>query len=228
MDWFDLLEVQGTLESLLQHRSSKAPMLRCSVFFMVQLSHPPDLILVEADGRCPCVVDNVDLYWGQASQATQGTLAWGNKVTTREGQPCATCARDSENHTAACRGRPRWTPQAEEAGCGYQPAGGAEPAGAGESGGDEALPSDQSTAKGWNENSHEFQGGEETAWNPEATSPISCSQTRLRGYTLRTKDLHPPETANGLDVRAESALSQKWCLINFCLLRKAKLTKNLN
>ena len=39
-DWFDLLEVQGTLRSLLQHHSSKAPILWCSDFFMVQLSHP--------------------------------------------------------------------------------------------------------------------------------------------------------------------------------------------
>ena len=40
MDWFDLLAVQGTLERLLQHHSSKALILWCSVFFMVQLSHP--------------------------------------------------------------------------------------------------------------------------------------------------------------------------------------------
>ena len=40
IDWFDLLAVQGTLKSLLQHHSSKASILRCSVFFMVQLSHP--------------------------------------------------------------------------------------------------------------------------------------------------------------------------------------------
>ena len=40
MDWFDLLLVQGTLQSLLQHHSSKASILRCSGFFMVQLSHP--------------------------------------------------------------------------------------------------------------------------------------------------------------------------------------------
>ena len=40
MDWFDLLAVQGTLKSLLQHHSSKASILPCSVFFMVQLSHP--------------------------------------------------------------------------------------------------------------------------------------------------------------------------------------------
>ena len=40
MKWLDLLAVQGTLKSLLQHRSSKAPILRCSAFFTVQLSHP--------------------------------------------------------------------------------------------------------------------------------------------------------------------------------------------
>ena len=40
MDWLDLLAVQGTLKSLLQHRSSKAWILRCSAFFTVQLSHP--------------------------------------------------------------------------------------------------------------------------------------------------------------------------------------------
>ena len=40
MDWLDLLAVRGTLKSLLQHHSSKASILRCSAFFMVQLSHP--------------------------------------------------------------------------------------------------------------------------------------------------------------------------------------------
>ena len=40
MDWFDLLAVQGTLKSLLQHHSSKESILRHSAFFMVQLSHP--------------------------------------------------------------------------------------------------------------------------------------------------------------------------------------------
>ena len=40
MDWFDLLAVQRTLKSLLQHHSSKASILQCSTFFMVQLSHP--------------------------------------------------------------------------------------------------------------------------------------------------------------------------------------------
>ena len=40
MDWLDLLAVQGTLKSFLQHHSSKASIFRCSVFFIVQLSQP--------------------------------------------------------------------------------------------------------------------------------------------------------------------------------------------
>ena len=40
MDWLDLLAVQGTLKSLLQHHSSKASILQCSAFFTAQLSHP--------------------------------------------------------------------------------------------------------------------------------------------------------------------------------------------
>ena len=40
MDWLDLLAVQGTLRSLLQHHSSKASIFQCSVFFIAQLSHP--------------------------------------------------------------------------------------------------------------------------------------------------------------------------------------------
>ena len=40
IDWLDLLAVQGTLKSLLQHHSSKASILRCLAFFIVQLSHP--------------------------------------------------------------------------------------------------------------------------------------------------------------------------------------------
>ena len=39
MDWFDLFAVQGNLKSLLQHHSSKASFLRCSAFFMIELSH---------------------------------------------------------------------------------------------------------------------------------------------------------------------------------------------
>ena len=40
MDWLDLLAVQGTLKNLLQHHSSKASILQCSAFFMIQLSYP--------------------------------------------------------------------------------------------------------------------------------------------------------------------------------------------
>ena len=40
MDWLDLLKVQGTLRSLIQHNSSKASVVQCSAFFIVQLSHP--------------------------------------------------------------------------------------------------------------------------------------------------------------------------------------------
>ena len=40
MDWLDLLAVQGTLKSLLQHHTSKASILQCSAFFILQLSHP--------------------------------------------------------------------------------------------------------------------------------------------------------------------------------------------
>ena len=40
IDWLDLLAVQGTLKSLLQHHSSKASILQCSAFFTVQISHP--------------------------------------------------------------------------------------------------------------------------------------------------------------------------------------------
>ena len=40
IDWFDLLAVQGTIKSLFQHHSSKASILWCSAFFIVQLSHP--------------------------------------------------------------------------------------------------------------------------------------------------------------------------------------------
>ena len=45
MDWLDLLAIQGTLKSLLQHHSSKASILRPSAFFTVQLSHPYSIIM---------------------------------------------------------------------------------------------------------------------------------------------------------------------------------------
>ena len=57
MDWLDLLAVQGTLKSLLQHHSSKASILWCSVFFIVQLSHP------YVDYRKNHSFDYTDLCW---------------------------------------------------------------------------------------------------------------------------------------------------------------------
>ena len=53
MDWFDLLACQGFLKSLLQHHSSKASVLRCSTFFMVQLSHN-DVVLVGGTQQKDC------------------------------------------------------------------------------------------------------------------------------------------------------------------------------
>ena len=50
MDWLNLLAVQGTLKSLLQHHSSKVSILRCSAFFIVQLSHPYMLLLLLLSG----------------------------------------------------------------------------------------------------------------------------------------------------------------------------------
>ena len=61
MDWLDLLAVQGTLKSLLQHHSSKASILWCSAFFIVQLSHPYMITGKDSDaGR----------DWGQEGKGT--------------------------------------------------------------------------------------------------------------------------------------------------------------
>ena len=57
MDWLDLLAVQGTLKSLLQHHSSKASILKHSAFFMVQLSHP-----YMTTGKTIAFSDYMDLY----------------------------------------------------------------------------------------------------------------------------------------------------------------------
>ena len=56
MDWFDLLAVQGTLKSLLQHYSSKASVLWCSAFFVIQPSH-----LYMTTGKN--IADGTDLCW---------------------------------------------------------------------------------------------------------------------------------------------------------------------
>ena len=66
MDWLDLLAVQGTLKSLLQHHSSKASILWHSAFFRVQLSHPHmptgKTIALTRLTRCPC--PNVQFIMG--------------------------------------------------------------------------------------------------------------------------------------------------------------------
>ena len=57
MDWLDLLAVQETLQSLLQHHSSKASILQCSAFFIVQLSHP-----YMTTGKT-IALNSIDLCW---------------------------------------------------------------------------------------------------------------------------------------------------------------------
>ena len=57
MDWVDLLAVQGTLKSLLQHHSSKESILLHSAFFMAQLSHPYISLVTQS---CPFLCDPVD------------------------------------------------------------------------------------------------------------------------------------------------------------------------
>ena len=68
MDWLYLLAVQGTLKSLLQHHSSKVSILRCSAFFIVQLSHPymttgKTMALTQfssVDQLCPTLCDSMN------------------------------------------------------------------------------------------------------------------------------------------------------------------------
>ena len=63
MDWLDLLAVQGTLKSLLQHHSSKASILWCSAFFIVQLSHPymtTTTTTTKSLQSCPTLCDPID------------------------------------------------------------------------------------------------------------------------------------------------------------------------
>ena len=59
MDWLDLLAVQGTLKSFLQHHSSKASILQCSAFSIVQLSHP-----YMTTGKTIAVTSGIMFYLG--------------------------------------------------------------------------------------------------------------------------------------------------------------------
>ena len=82
MDWLDLLVVQGTLKSLLQHHSSKASILRCSAFFVVQLSHPYMTIgktLASTQtfvSKIMCLLFNMLSRSEKAMALHSSTLAW--------------------------------------------------------------------------------------------------------------------------------------------------------
>ena len=74
MDWLDLLAVQGTLKSLLQHHSSKASILRHSAFFTVQLSHPymttgKTITLTESESKVAQLCPILCTLWTGAHQA---------------------------------------------------------------------------------------------------------------------------------------------------------------
>ena len=81
MDWLDLLAVQGTLKSLLQHHSSKASILRSSAFFTVQLSHPY-MTTGKTIGKDP----DAGRDWGQEEKGTtEDEMAeWHHRLDGRE------------------------------------------------------------------------------------------------------------------------------------------------
>ena len=77
MDWLDILAVQGTLKSLLQHHSSKASILQCSAFFTVQLSHPYMTTGKDSDAARD---------WGQEEKGTteDEMAGWHHRLDGRE------------------------------------------------------------------------------------------------------------------------------------------------
>ena len=74
MDWLNLLAVQGTLKSLLQHHTSKASILRCSAFFIVQLSHP-----YLATGKVR-VVDTISCWHSKFQIGKELCVPWGKTI----------------------------------------------------------------------------------------------------------------------------------------------------
>ena len=85
MDWFDLLTVQRTLKSLLQHHISKAPILWHSAFFMVQLSHPYTTIYALQLSR-PYTFDYMDLcWWDDVSACWVPAIGWHHLHLYRNG-----------------------------------------------------------------------------------------------------------------------------------------------
>ena len=78
MDWLDLLAVQGTLKSLLQHHSSKASILQRSAFFTVQLSHP-----YMTTGKNHSL-DWTDLCWQSNVSAFEYAISVGHNFPSKE------------------------------------------------------------------------------------------------------------------------------------------------
>ena len=75
MDWLDLLAIQGTVKSLLQHHSSETPILHCSAFFMIQLSHPYMTVgKIIALTRWACVGKVVSLLFNMLSRLVTAFL----------------------------------------------------------------------------------------------------------------------------------------------------------
>ena len=88
IDWLDLLAVQGTLKSLLQHHSSKASVLWCSAFFMVQLSHPYmttntglENTHLELNGQCGWQVWWVVYYTLRMLRSLLALTVWNSRVS---------------------------------------------------------------------------------------------------------------------------------------------------
>ena len=95
-DWLDLLAVQGTLKSLLQHHSSKASVLQCSVLFMVQLSHPS-----MTTGKTTALTIQPDVNEHKTKKGSsymilfpQGRLQHWEKLFSTEAAPVEEVARD--------------------------------------------------------------------------------------------------------------------------------------
>ena len=83
MDWFDLLAVQGTLKSLLQHHSSKASILPCSVFFMVQLSHPYVLlyIIIRLYKKWDAIFTSTRVFYNEAPLHIRRSEYWSFSIS---------------------------------------------------------------------------------------------------------------------------------------------------
>ena len=76
IDWLDLLAVQGTLKSLLQHYNSKASVLQRSAFFMVQLSHRYVTTGKARALQC-CIVSGLLCWWSGSNNSPKSHITWG-------------------------------------------------------------------------------------------------------------------------------------------------------